>query len=265
MTTVVVAKSLRQMASPVITSQQAPVGRISAHVARVVEPSETRPREPMPSSRQQPPIVTGTILAGGLSRRMFAAENTAGDKGLLPLGAGTMLDAVISRICPQVSAMVLNANGDPSRFAAFGLPIVADPIEGFVGPLAGVLAGMRWTREHHPAATHTLTVSSDAPFLPSDLAARLAGAVAAQPTAIAIAKSGDEVHPVIGLWPVIHADDLEQELRAGTRKVLRWTDKHGTVPVEFPFLCIAGRDVDPFFNANTPEDLAQARKLLDAS
>lgn len=205
---------------------------------------------------------TGTILAGGLSRRMFAAENTSGDKGLLDIGGATMLGRVIEALRPQVSALVLNANGDPARFAPLRLPVVPDPVEGFVGPLAGVLAGMLWTRTHHPMATHTLTVSSDAPFLPADLASRLAAAVADRPDAIAIAQSGCEVHPVIGLWPVKHAEDLEQELRAGMRKVLRWTDKHGTVPVDFPFVRMGGQDVDPFFNANTPEELDEARRLI---
>lgn len=216
---------------------------------------------PPPPTRS---TITGTILAGGLSRRMFASENTSGDKGLLSLGGDTMLGRVIDRLRPQVSPLVLNANGDPVRFKTFGLPVAADPIEGFVGPLAGVLAGMLWTRANHPAATHSLTVSSDAPFLPSDLAERLAVAVADRPEAVAVARSAGEVHPVIGLWPVCHAEDLERELRAGVRKVLRWTDKHGTVPVDFPFVRIGTHDVDPFFNANTPEDLEEARRLLAA-
>jgi molybdenum cofactor guanylyltransferase len=206
--------------------------------------------------------ITATILAGGLSRRMFASANSSGDKGLLPLGTDTMIGQVIAAIRPQVAAIVLNANGDPARFASLSLPVVADPIEGFVGPLAGVLAGMRWTQQSHPQATHTLSVSSDAPFLPPDLVNRLQAAVAATPTKIAIAQSGDEVHPVIGLWPVELADDLEAELRAGVRKVLRWTDKHGTVPVAFPFTRHGNRDIDPFFNANTPEELDEARRIL---
>lgn len=206
--------------------------------------------------------MTGTILAGGLSRRMFAAENRCGDKGLLEVGGNTMLGRVIERLQPQVTGLVLNANGDPDRFKTFGLPVAADPIDGFVGPLAGVLAGMLWTRANYPAATHTLTASSDAPFLPADLAAQLAAAVVDRPDAIAIAQSAGEVHPVIGLWPVKHAEDLERELRAGVRKVLRWTDKHGTVPVDFPFVRIGARAVDPFFNANTPEELDEARGLL---
>jgi molybdenum cofactor guanylyltransferase len=208
---------------------------------------------------------TATVLAGGLSRRMFAAQDSAaaGDKGLLDLGGRSMIAHVIARVRLQTSAIVLNANGDPARFAMLGLPVAADPIEGFVGPLAGVLAGMRWTAQRHPGVTHTLTVSSDAPFVPADLAARLAAAIDDKSTAIAVAASGGEMHPVIGLWPVALADDLEAALKAGVRKVLAWTDQHGTVPVEFPFIRAADRDIDPFFNANTPDELADARRLLD--
>ena len=206
--------------------------------------------------------MTATILAGGLSRRMFAGQADGGDKGLLDLGPTSMIARVIELVRPQVATLVLNANGDPARFAGLGLPVVADPIDGFVGPLAGVLAGLRWTQNHAPAATHTLTVSSDAPFLPADLAARLAAGLAGQSGRIAIARSAGELHPVIGLWPVALADDLEAELRAGVRKVLRWTDKHGTVGVDFPFHEVGHVAVDPFFNANTREELDEARRLL---
>ncbi len=185
-----------------------------------------------------------------------------GDKGLLGFGPGTLLDHVIARLAPQVSAVVLNANGDPARFAAFGLPVVPDPIEGFVGPLAGVLAGMRWAAGQPTPFAHVLTVSSDAPFLPHDLAARLAAELAAAPGAIAIARSAGELHPVIGLWPVSLADDLEAALQGGVRKVLAWTDRHGTRPVDFAMLETPAGEVDPFFNANTPAELDEARRLL---
>lgn len=210
------------------------------------------------------PPPTATILAGGLSRRMFAPSGGSGDKGLLDIEGRTMLGRVIDRLRPQVSALVLNANGDPARFAAYGLPVVPDPIDGFVGPLAGVLAGMRWTRTHHPGATHTLTASSDAPFLPADLGVRLAAALVGRPNAVAIARSGGELHPVIGLWPVALADDLAGALAAGVRKVLAWTDRHGTMAVDFDMIRTGAGPVDPFFNANTPEELADARSLLAA-
>jgi molybdenum cofactor guanylyltransferase len=200
--------------------------------------------------------ITGVILAGGLSRRMGG-----GDKGLLELGGQTMLGRVIARLRPQVAAMAINANGDPARFAIFGLPVVADTIGGFVGPLAGVLAGMRWSQANTAEARWVATVSSDAPFLPSDLVRRLRAA--ARDTSIALARSGGSLHPVIGLWPVALAEDLEQQLSQGVRKVLSWTDRHGTIAVDFEPMDIGGRVVDPFFNANTPEELAEARMLVN--
>ena len=203
--------------------------------------------------------ITGVILAGGQSRRMGG-----GDKGLLEIAGRPMLAHVIERLAPQVGRIVLNANGDPARFARFGLPVVADTIEGFAGPLAGVLAGMRWAAANSPGARTIATVSGDAPLLPADLVARLEAAVTGRGNAIAIAQSGGELHPVIGLWPVELADDLEAALAGGLRKVLHWTDRHGTVPVDFAFLERAGRSIDPFFNANTPEELEEVRRLLGA-
>jgi molybdopterin-guanine dinucleotide biosynthesis protein A len=206
--------------------------------------------------------ITGVLLAGGQSRRMFAASEGGGDKGLLELHGRPMIAHVRERLGAQVGAIVLNANGDPARFALLGLPVASDTIEGFVGPLAGVLAGLRWSAANAPLATHIATVSTDAPFIPGDLVAQLTEAVVRDGKAIALAASGGEVHPVIGLWPVALADDLEAALKDGVRKVLRWTDRHGTVVVEFPFIEVNGRRIDPFFNANTPEELAEARALL---
>jgi molybdenum cofactor guanylyltransferase len=203
--------------------------------------------------------ITGVLLAGGQSRRMGG-----GDKGLLAFGQGTMLGHVISRFAPQVGRLVLNANGDPARFAEFRLPVAADIVEGNVGPLAGVLTGMRWAREHTPAARYVATASTDAPFLPLDLVKRLRAAADAAPGGIAIARSGGHLQPVIGLWPVAHHDDLEAELHQGVRKVLRWTDKHGTLPVDFADVVMGSRQIDPFFNANTPEELDEARRLIES-
>jgi molybdopterin-guanine dinucleotide biosynthesis protein A len=189
-----------------------------------------------------------------------------GDKGLQDLGGSTMLKHVLSRFARQVGPLVLNANGDPVRFRDFGLPVVADPVAGFAGPLAGILAWMRWVRTNAPEVRHMASVSTDAPFLPLDLVSRFAAAVSAdgRPDVIAIARSGGELHPVIGLWPVHLADDLDAELQGGVRKVLRWTDRHGTLPVDFEPVDIGGERIDPFFNANTPEDLVLARRLLAA-
>jgi molybdenum cofactor guanylyltransferase/molybdopterin-guanine dinucleotide biosynthesis protein MobB len=204
--------------------------------------------------------VTGVILAGGQSRRMGG-----GDKGLLDLGGKPMLAHVIERLQPQVGRMVINANGDPARFAAFGLPVVADTVPDFAGPLAGVLAGMRWSLANAPAARWIATAAGDAPLIPRDLVVRCAEAVQDRAGAIALARSGGELHPVIGLWPVALADDLEAQLNTGVRKVLAWTDRHGTVPVPFPMLQTSGgAELDPFFNANTPQELDALRAALAA-
>jgi molybdenum cofactor guanylyltransferase len=204
-------------------------------------------------------LVVGVLLAGGLSRRMGG-----GDKCLRDLAGKPMLQHVIDRFGPQVAALIINANGDPSRFARFGLPVVPDTIVGFAGPLAGVLAGMGWAIRNKPEARWVATVSTDAPFLPLDLVWRFLAAVEDRPAAIALAASNGEVHPVIGLWPVALVDDLESALEGGVRKVLQWTDRHGTVVVDFPFLRFHGRLIDPFFNANTPEELDEARALIES-
>ncbi len=213
--------------------------------------------------------ITGIILAGGLSRRMFAsgrsgasADAPAGDKGLLDIAGKPMLGHVIERLAPQVGTIAINANGDPARFAPFGLPVVPDTIDGFVGPLAGVLAGLLWARTNTPDARWIASASADAPFVPPDLVARLRAAVEMRGNAIAIAQSSGGLQPVIGLWPLALAEDLDAALRGGLRKVLHWTDKHGTVPVAFDHFDVAGTSVDPFFNANTPEELAEARRLM---
>jgi len=204
-----------------------------------------------------PSAVTGIVLAGGQSRRMGG-----GDKGLLELAGKTMLGHVIDRLSPQVGRMAINANSDPQRFAPFGLPVVADTITGFAGPLAGVLAGMRWSAAHTPAARWIVTAAGDAPMLPSDLVSRLAAAVERRSNAIALARSAGEMHPVIGLWPLAFADDLEEQLGSGIRKVLHWTDRHGTVAVDFPMVRLGGLEIDPFFNANTPQELDALRAML---
>jgi molybdopterin-guanine dinucleotide biosynthesis protein A len=214
-----------------------------------------------PDQPEPAPPVTGVILAGGQSRRMGG-----GDKGLLDLAGKPMLAHVIERLAPQVGRMVINANGDPTRFAAFGLPVAADTVPDFAGPLAGVLAGMRWSRANAPSARWIATAAGDAPLLPRDLVERCLEALESRPhgamSGVALAVSAGELHPVIGLWPVALADDLEAQLAAGIRKVLAWTDRHGTVPVPFPFVEVGGTELDPFFNANTPQELADLRARL---
>ena len=187
-----------------------------------------------------------------------------GDKGLADLGGRPMLAHVVARLRPQTGALVLNANGDAARFAQFGLPVVGDTLPDFPGPLAGVLAGMRWALLSTPDARFIVTVPADAPLIPPDLVARLAAAAASAPdlNAIAVAQSESGLHPVIALWPLVLADDLEQALRDGVRQVRRWMERHGMVPVSFPAADLGGQAFDPFFNANTPEDLAVLRDAL---
>jgi molybdopterin-guanine dinucleotide biosynthesis protein A len=200
--------------------------------------------------------LVGLLLAGGQSRRMGG-----GDKALRELGGVPLLARVIARLRPQVDALVLNANGDPARFAAFGLPVVADSVPGFAGPLAGVLAGLDWAAAHRPDCPAVLSVATDAPFLPRDLAARLVAAANEAGADLACAASGGRAHPVFGLWPVRLRDDLRQAVIAeGVRKVDQWTARHRLVTVDF-----ADRPVDPFFNANRPEDFATAATLLPAA
>lgn len=200
--------------------------------------------------------VVGLLLAGGLSRRMGG-----GDKALRMLGGVSLLDRVIERIRPQAEALVLNANGDPERFAQFGLPVVPDSVPDFAGPLAGVLAGLDWTALHRPDCAYVVSVATDAPFLPKDLVARFTVEIETAQADVACAASGGQAHPVIGLWPVRLREDLRHALvEEGIRKVDQWTARHRLATVVF-----GSEPIDPFFNANRPEDLAAAAALLDLS
>ena len=195
----------------------------------------------------------GVLLAGGQSRRMGG-----GDKCLRPLGDRTILEHVIDRIRPQVGPLILNANGDPNRFQSYGLPVVADVVDGFAGPLAGVLTGLRWAEINAPQCEWLLSVPTDAPFVPKNLATSLRREISAQGAQLACATSRGRTHPVVALWPVALADALEQALVGeDIRKIDRWTARYRLVEVSFDDI-----DVDPFFNANRPEDLAIAERLL---
>jgi molybdopterin-guanine dinucleotide biosynthesis protein A len=195
-------------------------------------------------------IIAGVVLAGGLSRRMGG-----GDKCLRLLAGKPILAHIIARARPQVTELALNANGDAARFAAFGLPVVPDGVGDFAGPLAGVLAGLDWAARL-PAVTHVASFAGDAPFLPLDLVERLRAALAAGNN-LACAVSGGRAHPVFGLWPVALRDDLRRALvEDGIRKVDQWTARFRLSLVEFP-----DQPIDPFFNANRPEDLAEAERL----
>ena len=199
----------------------------------------------------------GVILAGGLARRMGG-----GDKSLLSLGASSrVLDQVIARLGAQVDQMVLNVNGDPARFDEFGLPVVADSLDGFLGPLAGVLAGLDYAAEH--GFDHIVSVAADTPFFPTNLVSALETASKHMDVPIALAatkiEGGKTVrHPTFGLWPVALRDDLRSALQDGLRKVVLWTDQHGAETHVFD-----SGEIDPFFNINTPEDLELANKMME--
>ncbi len=202
--------------------------------------------------------IVGLLLAGGQSRRMGG-----GDKALRLLAGRTLLDHVIERMQPQVSVLVLNANGDPARFDRFGLPVVADSVPDFAGPLAGILAGLDWAADNRPDCPLVASVATDAPFLPRDLVARLARGMAASEADLACAASGGQPHPVIGLWPVRLRNELREALvDEGIRKVDRWTARYRLATVEFTE---SGAGIDPFFNANRPEDFDRAAALLKDS
>ena len=199
--------------------------------------------------------VLGLVLAGGLARRMGG-----GDKARLRIGDQTILQRVLERLAPQCATLVLNANGDPGRFADTGLPVIPDTVPGFVGPLAGILAGLEWAAARAPGVSDVVSVPGDCPFLPTDLVARLAGARRAAATPLACARSGERHHPVIGLWPVTLRADLHDALvERGVRKIDVFTAPYGVALADWPTA-----PVDPFFNVNTPDDAADANRIAAA-
>ncbi|HEV3161630.1 MAG TPA: molybdenum cofactor guanylyltransferase MobA [Xanthobacteraceae bacterium] len=198
------------------------------------------------------PPTLGLVLAGGLARRMGG-----GDKARITIGGVTILQRVLACLKPQCTGLVINANGDPARFADTKLPVVSDNVPDFAGPLAGILAGLDWTALHMPECEWLASVPGDCPFLPNDLVTRLHAARAAAGAPLACARSGDWRHPVIGLWPVALREDLRRALVAeGLRKIEIWTARHGVAIASWP-----AEPVDPFFNVNTPEDAAQAQTI----
>ena len=187
-----------------------------------------------------------------------------GDKTLLALGGRPLLDHVVRRLAPQVGSLVLSANGDPARFEAVGLPILADTVEGYAGPLAGILTGLEWAAAN-TACKSLVTAAGDTPFLPADLVARLAEAAARRQCSIAVASSSGRRHPTFALWPL----GLRQALRhflvdEDNRRVSAFVEHHDFVEVEFPLSALGGSEIDPFFNINTPDDLAVAECLLQS-
>lgn len=194
----------------------------------------------------------GVILAGGRAARMGG-----GDKCLNLIAGQPMLAHIIARLSPQVSRIALNANGDPSRFAAFGLTVLSDPVAGQVGPLAGVLAGLDWAADQ--GASSIVTIAADTPFFPPDLVQRLQQTAAPAGVCLAATRSGTEapqIHPTCAIWPVALRDDLRAAIVTGQRKMRDWAGAHRATIAEFAY-----DNVDPFFNVNTPDQLMMARRL----
>jgi molybdenum cofactor guanylyltransferase len=199
------------------------------------------------------PTTLGLVLAGGLARRMGG-----GDKARITIGGVSILQRVLACLVPQCSCIVINANGDPTRFADTGLQVAADSVPDFAGPLAGILAGLDWGAQNAPEIEWLLSVPGDCPFLPKNLVGRLHEARAAAGQPLACARSGEWRHPVVGLWPVKLRDDLRQALVSeGLHKIEVWTARHGVAIAEWP-----ATPVDPFFNVNTPEDKARAEAIV---
>ncbi len=204
----------------------------------------------------KPVSIPGVILAGGQSTRMGGK-----DKGLIKLGEYTLLEYVISRLKPQVSTVVLNANGDTSRFSRFELPVLPDPIQGFLGPLAGVLAGLEWAETN--GYDKIVTVAADTPFFPKTLVRRLNEELTKKKAHVALActieTSGSRLirHPTFGLWSVFLKKNLEKAILAGTRKVVVWTEAQKTIEVVFE-----ETNSETFFNINTHDDLLATEDKL---
>jgi molybdenum cofactor guanylyltransferase len=198
------------------------------------------------------PKIPGVLLAGGLARRMGG-----GDKPMRQILGRTILERVIARLAPQCDGLILNANGDPARFSSFGLPVIADSVQDFPGPLAGILAGLDWAAQHRPDVAHVLSAAADCPFLPRDLVARLGEALTKENAQLAVAASDGQSHPVIGLWSVALRDELRHALVVeDIRKIDRWTARYRLATVTWAII-----PLDPFFNANTTADIAEAERL----
>jgi molybdenum cofactor guanylyltransferase len=199
------------------------------------------------------PVTLGLVLAGGLARRMGG-----GDKLRIRIGGTSILERALARLEPQCSRIIINANGDPARFADTGLPVVADSVPDFAGPLAGILAGLDWAAAHAPDTEWLISVPGDCPFLATDLVARLHDARIAAKSPLACARSGEWRHPVVGLWPVGLREDLRRALiDEGLHKIEIWTERHGVGIADWPDV-----PIDPFFNVNTPEDAKRAEALV---
>src|SRR5215470_9267670 len=214
--------------------------------------SRRNPRATSARAKRVTTSIPGVLLAGGLARRMGG-----GDKPMRQIAGRTILDRVISRLAPQCDGLIINANGDPARFAAFGLPVVADDVADFPGPLAGILAALDWAAANRPDVSFVLSAAADCPFLPRDLVSRLHASITAENAQLAVAASDGQSHPVIGLWSVALRDELRHSLVVeDVRKIDRWTARYRLATVTWPVT-----PLDPFFNANTMDDIAEADRL----
>jgi molybdopterin-guanine dinucleotide biosynthesis protein A len=206
----------------------------------------------VPNVTTDVPPTPGVLLAGGLARRMGG-----GDKPMRQIAGRTILERVIARLKPQCDGLILNANGDPARFAAFGLPVIADGVADFPGPLAGILAALDWAAANRPDVEFILSAATDCPFLPRDLVVRLHTALRTENAELAVAASDGQSHPVIGLWRVALREQLRHALVVeDIRKIDRWTARYRLATVTWPTT-----PLDPFFNANTVDDIAEADRL----
>ncbi len=200
------------------------------------------------------PPTLGLVLAGGLARRMGG-----GDKALIEIGGSTILDRVLATLSGQCTDIIINANGDPQRFADTGCTVVPDNVGGHPGPLAGILAGLDWLADQANGVEWIVSAPGDCPFLPDDLVEKLhlARRQLGAGVPLACARSGEWRHPVVALWPLALRADLRKALvEQGLRKIEVWTARHGIAIAEWP-----AEPVDPFFNVNTPEDAARATRI----
>jgi molybdopterin-guanine dinucleotide biosynthesis protein A len=206
----------------------------------------------LPSDQTTYPATLGLVLAGGLARRMGG-----GDKAFIEIGGVAILERALARLRPACADVIINANGELGRFARFGAPVVTDSVPDFAGPLAGILSGLDWAAQHSPATAWLVSAPGDCPFLPDDLVPRLHAARHAAGTLLACAKSQGRVHPVVGLWPVALREEMRRALvDEGLRKVELFASRHGVAVAEWP-----ATPIDPFFNVNTPEDVAEAERF----
>lgn len=200
--------------------------------------------------------IVGVILAGGQSSRMGGI-----DKFLLPINQTNMLSLILDRFKKQIDTIIISANGDNARLAEFNLPVVNDPVDEDAGPLAGILAAMIWAQKNKANSTHILSIGADTPFFPPSLALKFLNASAEHTDKIIMAKSNNQFHPIIGLWPVMLIESLRDAIRNKMYKIRAWSDTHPNKAITFENEIIKGQPVDPFFNVNTPEDFALLKTI----